>query len=210
MKKRFIFDLDGTLMHADFSKEKEYFKSILSEDEEKIFVPRIFPLLLEYEDLFTRYDERLLSKFMTEKSGVLITEGMVKEWIDVNSNLDDTLVDGIVDVLEYLKSKDKSLVVLSNWFSKGQMKRLENSGILKYFDNVFGGEYFLKPCKESYFRAIGNYDVSSCVMIGDTLEKDVIVPRKYGIESVYYNELGSSNEYNEAGIKKMIKIKEMY
>ena len=47
-------------------------------------------------------------------------------------------------------------------------------------------------------------------MIGDTYEKDVLGPRNYGMEAVYFNEKGMTNCNGEEGIKKMIKIKEMY
>ena len=33
MKQKYIFDLDGTLLDGDFSKEEEYFKSELTTTE---------------------------------------------------------------------------------------------------------------------------------------------------------------------------------
>ena len=210
MKKRFIFDLDGTLMNADFSKEDDFFASVLSKDELEVFLPEKCLLLNEYEALFPRYDIRLLSKFMSEKTGLNISEDIVREWIMINSSLDDVLVDGVVDLLEYLKGKEKSLVVLTNWISEGQINRLSNIGLLRYFDDVIGGDYALKPTRASYLRAADKYDVKNCVMIGDTYEKDVLGPRSYGMDAVYYNEKGNVNSYGEEGIKKMIKVKEMY
>ena len=171
MKKRFIFDLDGTLMNADFSKEDDFFASVLSKDELEVFLPEKCLLLNEYEALFPRYDIRLLSKFMSEKTGLNISEDIVREWVMINSSLDDVLVDGVVDLLEYLKGKEKSLVVLTNWFSKGQINRLSNTGLLRYFDDVIGGDYALKPTRASYLRAADKYDVKNCVMIGDTYEE---------------------------------------
>ena len=35
MKKRFIFDLDGTLLNGDFSKEINYFKDVLGKEADK-------------------------------------------------------------------------------------------------------------------------------------------------------------------------------
>ena len=35
MKKRFIFDLDGTLLNGDFSKEINYFKNVLGKEANK-------------------------------------------------------------------------------------------------------------------------------------------------------------------------------
>ena len=210
MKERFIFDLDGTLLNADFSKEDRFFESVLSKDELEIFLPNKCILLNEYEALFPRYDIDLLSKFMSERTGFDFSKDVVTRWVQTNATFDDTLVEGTIEVLEYLKSKNKSLAILTNWFSEGQIARLSNAGLLKYFDDVIGGEYSLKPNRASYYRAADKYDIGSCVMIGDTYEKDVLGPRTYGMEAVYFNEKGNINSNGEEGIKKMIKIKEMY
>jgi hypothetical protein len=36
-------------------------------------------------------------------------------------------------------------------------------------------------------NACGQYSPSECLMIGDTIDKDVLGPNKYGIDSIYYN-----------------------
>lgn len=164
MKKRFIFDLDGTLLHGDFNVERDYFKSVLNEEDSEKFLLLYFEKLLEYESM-----------------------------------------------LEYLKSKDKSLVVLTNWFKYTQEERLRNAGILEFFDGVYAGDLNLKPNKESYLNACGNYHVNECIMIGDTIEKDVIGPNKFGIDSIYYNP--ENKEYDKSkilSINSFDKIKEMF
>ena len=56
MKKRFIFDLDETLLHGDFSRSIEYFKSVLTEEEAKKFF-LIYPrYLTEFEKEHEKYD----------------------------------------------------------------------------------------------------------------------------------------------------------
>lgn len=165
MKKRFIFDLDGTLLHGDFNVERDYFKSVLNEEDAEKFI------LLYFEKL-----------------------------------LDETK-----SMLEYLKSKDKSLVVLTNWFKYTQEERLKNAGIFEYFDEIYAGDLNLKPNKESYLNACGNYHVNECIMIGDTIEKDVIGPNKFGIDSIYYNP--ENKEYDKSkilSINSFDKIKEMF
>ena len=58
MKKRFIFDLDETLLHGDFSRSIEYFKSVLTEEEAKKFF-LIYPrYLTEFEKEHEKYDYR--------------------------------------------------------------------------------------------------------------------------------------------------------
>ena len=130
MKEKIIFDLDGTLMNADFSLEDDFFRERLGKNDADKFVPIKYDLLLKYEDLFSRYDIKCLSEFLTIGSGVNITEKLIREWLLIGSTFKDELVPDIVDVLEYLKSKDYELIVLSNWFKSTQVNRLKKNGII--------------------------------------------------------------------------------
>ena len=211
MKKRFIFDLDGTLLHGDFSRSIEYFKSVLTEEEAKKFF-LIYPeYLTEFEKELGKYDYSILSKFYTEKTNINITPEIIDGWIKTNSIMNDKLLDETKSMLEYLKDKKKSLVVLTNWFKYTQEERLRNAGILEFFDGVYAGDLNLKPNEESYLNACGNYHVNECIMIGDTIEKDVIGPNKFGIDSIYYNP--ENKEYDKSkilSINSFDKIKEMF
>ena len=46
--------------------------------------------------------------------------------------------------------KDKKLVILSNWFTITQIERLRKNNLLQYFDEVYGGDYTIKPHKEAF------------------------------------------------------------
>ena len=120
MKKRFIFDLDGTLLHGDYISERDYFRSVLNKEDAEKFLLLYFEKLCEYESLHQKYDYSSLSKFLSEKTGVNITSEIVEGWIKVNSKMDDKLLEETKSMLEYLKSKDKSLAVLTNWFKDEQ------------------------------------------------------------------------------------------
>lgn len=78
-------------------------------------------------------------------------------------------------------------------------------------ETLLHGDLNLKPNKESYLNACGNYHVNECIMIGDTIEKDVIGPNKFGIDSIYYNP--ENKEYDKSkilSINSFDKIKEMF
>lgn len=211
MKKRFIFDLDETLLHGDFSRSIEYFKSVLIEEEAKKFF-LIYPrYLTEFEKEHEKYDYSTLSKFLSEKTGINITCEIIDGWVKVNSSANDRLLDETKSMLEYLKDKKKSLVVLTNWFKDEQVERLKNARILEFFDDVYTGDTFLKPNKESYITACGDFCIDECIMIGDSIEKDVIGPNKFGIDSIYYNP--ENKEYDKSkilSINSFDKIKEMF
>ena len=211
MIRRFIFDLDGTLLHCNFEKERQYFRSVLPEENAKKFIDSFIHHLYDYEEIFLKYEIKNLSKYLSEKMGFDITEEFIEKWIEVNTECIDTIYDETIDILKYLKEKKYSLVVLTNWFYKTQSKRLDNKNILKYFDNVFTGEIYTKPNKESYLNAIGDYKVNECVMIGDNIKKDVLMPQSLGITSFYYNP--SNKEYDKTLVKSIDsfeKLKEMY
>ena len=201
-KQRYIFDLDGTLLTCNYgSVEHDYFQSIFGDDS-RSFTPYVGKLLDEYEKTFPNYDKKVLSGFLSRKTGLSFTPEIIAGWINIISDIEDTLEDGVGDVLEHLKKKDKSLVVLSNWFGESQIPRLKNAGIYDYFDEILTGEYQLKPHKSAYIIARGDFSPEQCIFIGDQLNKDYVGPRACGMESVLYDK---KDEYNE----NMVKIKRM-
>lgn len=211
MKKRFIFDLDGTLLNMSYEKEEEYFKSVLTKKEQELFFSKYMTALVEYENKFPRYDVYDLSKFLSEQTNVNITPNMVEDWIEINGNPDDILLDETVNMLQYLKSKDYSLAILTNWFLKTQRMRLENKGILKYFDDIYAGESYIKPSKGSYLNVCGTYSKSECIIIGNDLQNDVLKPNKYGIDSIYYNPNNKPCDKTKVlSISSFNEIKEMF
>lgn len=210
-KKRFIFDIDGTLLIPDWNYEKLYFDSVLEKFEFEIFYPQIPKLLEEYEKNFPRYDVVELSRFLTMKSGVLITPEIIIGWNKALGETKPEIIDGVVESLEYLKSKDKSLVALTNWFLEPQIERLKSSEIDSYFDNVYGGELGIKPSREAYMNAMGEFNIDSSIMIGDSLDFDVYGSGRIGMDAIFYNPKGK--DYDKAKVKSigsMKKIKEMF
>ena len=208
MKKRFIFDLDYTLLESDFSYENDYFRSVLSKEDAEIFIPQKGDLLEEYEQKYIRYNEIILSKFLTKKTSVNITPNIIKGWNEYNENMPDTVIDGTYEVLEYLKSKNKELVVLSNWFSKTQSGRLKNSGLDIYFDHIYGGETIIKSDKNAFLNACGRVDERHCVMIGDNYYKDILGAQQAGIDAIHFDRKDENKHTNS--IKCLRKIKELY
>ena len=210
-KKRFIFDIDGTLLVPDWNYETEYFSSVLNSFDFDIFFPQIADLLVQYEKNFPKYDIDNLSRFLTDKSGVVITPDIINGWNKALSETEPVIIDGVVDTLEYLKSKDKSLVVLTNWFLEPQISRLKSSELLSYFDFIYGGEQGIKPSPEIYKIACGEYDIDSSIMIGDSLDFDVYGPSVVGMDSIFYNPKNKECDKEKVkSIGSMKKIKEMF
>ena len=93
----------------------------------------------------------------------------------------------VIETLEYLSQKYE-LVTLSNWFEKEQEERLEKVGIRKFFKSCYACENIkMKPNKESYLTAAGDKKIKECIMIGDSIKKDVEGAISCGMQAIYYN-----------------------
>lgn len=196
-KKRFIFDLDYTLMVGDHETEGKFFRDLFGVDGDN-FLIKMVPILHEYESLYLRYDPEDLSKFLTNRTGLCFNKDIIYNWIDTFAMCDNKIEDGVVDTLEYLKKNNKSIVVLTNWFYKSQEMRLRNSGLLEYMDAVYAGDTILKPRKDAYLSARDHFSPSECLFIGDNLEKDYLGPRNYGMDSILYDK---NDRYSEGFVK---------
>ena len=205
-KKRFIFDLDNTLLVPTFfEREDEYFRSCLSKEDAEKFISEKVKLLTEYEARCKKYDNGILSKFLTAKSGVEITQYMIANWRYLTATTPPKLIEGVIPTLELLKSHDKSLVVLTNWFKDAQKERLKNAGLIDYFDEIYGGDLYLKPDRQSYLTAAGDYDISECIMIGDNLLKDVYGALIIGMDAIYFDP-NKKNDHDKKLVKSMNNI----
>lgn len=206
--KRFIFDLDGTLLTANFEKEFDYFNNIYGEESPKI-LDNIVKYLDEYEKTHIRYDADILSRYLSKRSGLKFTRDIINGWNEVVGCISDTIEEDIVEVLEYLKSNNYSLAVLTNWFGIPQIKRLERANLLEYFDDIYTGEMVLKPHKDSYIRAKDRFSSNECIVIGDNVLKDYIAPRAVGMNSILYDKNDKENN-NIVKIKRMNEIRNLY
>lgn len=203
-KKRFIFDLDGTLLTSDYCLERQMFYDLYGDQAYK-FIPNIGIYLAEYERLFPNYDISTLSSYLTDRTNLPITNDIIREWIFINANDSGTIEPGVIETLEYLKSEGKSISVLTNWFRDAQVSRLRKSGILEYIDEVYAGDEFLKPRSQAFLEAQQYFLPEECVMIGDDLNKDYIGARANNIESVLYDK----NDIQHKSVVKVKKINEI-
>lgn len=181
--KRIIFDLDNTLILW-----KEEYTSALQK------AMKDHNVKCDYKDI----DAILESQ---EKLHEVLTKEQFLEDINngCNLNLNIDFIDSIleyqkelvvendtdlIETIKYLSSKYE-LVLLTNWFKDTQRGRLENAGILKYFEEVYGGdEGRIKPHKDSFKRAIGNHTKEECIMIGDSDYHDIQGALTFGIKVI--------------------------
>ena len=206
--KKFIWNLDETLLSADFRKEDDFFKEQILDEKVDEFIKNKVKYLMEYERMFLKYDTKLLSEFLTLRSGLKIDEKIIEAWMEHNKNIPDTIHSGAEEVLSYLQSKGYQNILYTNWFQEVQKGRLRNANLLEYFSEIYGGDFVIKPNAIGYKKIIKDVNPNETVMIGDNIINDVLVPRSIGITSYHYDPLDKNNDKNK--IKTLKKIKEMY
>ncbi len=94
------------------------------------------------------------------------------------------------EILEYLH-KSYKLVVITNGFPDVQKKKLEASGIEKYFIRMITSE---EAGHKKPNRGIFNYGLktlkaktSECVMIGDNIETDIKGAKSVNMDIIFFN-----------------------
>lgn len=210
--KKYIFDLDYTLLIPDWSKEDDYFrKNIPYEEQEQFFKQKQY-ILNKYELEFPKYDFKTLSNYF-KTYGLNVSEEIIKNWMIYNGEtIKDEIVEGVIELLTYLKEKNKEIVILTSWFGGTQIPRLKRTGLYKYIDKIVAGEDAMKPDLESFKLAIGNTNKEECIMIGDSIKSDKQGAENAGIDYYIVNKEHSIKDLlinikNKDKTKKLIKNK---
>lgn len=193
--KRYIFDLDYTLLIPDWSKEDDFLKrSIPLEEQEDFFKQKQF-ILNKYELEFPRYDFKTLSDYFKNYE-FNISEEVINGWMIHNGKtIEDIVVDGVIELFEYLKANNKDIIILTSWFSGTQIPRLKRTGLYKYIDQIIAGEDAMKPDLESFELAIGNTSKADCIMIGDSIKSDKTGAENAGIDYYIVDEKHSIRDF---------------
>ncbi len=100
------------------------------------------------------------------------------------------LIDGALDVLEYLKPKYK-LHIITNGFDHIQYKKIKGSGIENYFTHIITSEAagVKKPNPKIFEYAVTTAvsKPNQSVMVGDNLEADILGALDFGMSAIFYN-----------------------
>lgn len=97
------------------------------------------------------------------------------------------------EILEYLTDKGYALHLITNGFEKTQHSKLQNSGLDRFFKTVITSEASnsLKPHKEIFDYALTRTGAKKeeSIMLGDSLEVDILGAMNAGMDQVYVNHL---------------------
>lgn len=134
-----------------------------------------------------RFHETLESFNVSDKSlGEEIGEKYIKR-----SPFQTNLFPGTKETLENLKNDDFRLHIITNGFKEVQFIKLENSGILHYFDDILCSEEVgvNKPDPKVFHTALKrtNAKNTESIMIGDDFNADIIGAERCGIRAVLFD-----------------------
>lgn len=223
MKYTTIFiDLDDTLidtvdntiqtlkeMYADYGFEK-YFGS--------------------YENFFTVFQTNNLANWHAYERNLITKDQLIKaRFLGVFRNIDDVkdeealkinedyidrivrkdkLIEGAIDLLDYLKSRYK-ISTISNGFTEMQFRKIESAGLTSYFDKVILSDEvgINKPDPKIFHHALREAGIvkEEALMIGDNYFSDITGAYNSGIDQIWFN----PGNKPEAGIKPTYTVKSL-
>jgi len=222
MVKDVFFDLDHTLW--DFDKNsmlafKRVFKKFKINIEFDTFLKIYEPINFEY---WKKYREDKVSKENLRRGRLIDSFNFfdliyTTEKIDKIADayiqelpFDNHLFEGALEILDYLTLKYK-LHIITNGFEEVQHKKLKNSGIVHYFSTVTTSEEVgvKKPNSKVFLTALkkANSLPEESVMIGDSLEADILGANNIGMQTIFYNYRNESISKKIKSIHSLIEIK---
>ncbi len=198
-----FFDLDHTLWDFEVNS-KVAFEAIFKTHKIPVnmekFLNYYVPINFKFWKLFR--DEKITKETLKfgrlKETFEILKINVSKEQIELlatdyllelpNSNV---LFDGTHELLQYLKEKGYTLHIITNGFKKVQEKKLENSNINEYFDQVITSENVgvKKPNPLIFKEALrkANVTTANAIMIGDNWEADIMGAKNIGMDVVYCN-----------------------
>ena len=108
----------------------------------------------------------------------------------LNLSTFSNLFEGAISLLEKLKLKYQ-LHIITNGFEVVQHNKINNSGLSPYFKNIFTSEKvgYKKPHPIIFEYALdqANAFANNSMMIGDSLEADILGALNIGMQAIHFN-----------------------
>ncbi len=205
--KAVLIDIDNTILDfdkcADASIKKcaDHFNVTLPENYYKVFSEcndKLWHLLeqglITKQDIYDRRWVEIFNRLGIDGDGTAFEEMFRKTIRNITIP-----VDGAEELLKYLSDK-YPVYCASNASREQQEIRLRSIGFHQYITGFFMSEDigFQKPAKEFFFACCeGIYPVkpSEIVMIGDSVNADIIGAKNFGIKTIWFN--FRNEEYND-------------
>lgn len=197
--KILLFDLDDTLL--DFGANETDSLNKLFQQHGYTFSDELFQiynavnkqLWTDYENGIITLDEVLNLRF----SKTMLRQGKVVDGIEWEKMYRELLSNGcqrMPGALEICRSLSVSrrLFVITNGITHTQIKRMKQSGLYEFFEDIFDSQSigFQKPSKEFFdyvMLHIKNFNTKEALIIGDSLNTDIKGGILMGIDTCWIN-----------------------
>ena len=131
-------------------------------------------------------------------------------FLDEILNYND-LVEGALELLEYLSRKNYQLHILSNGFKEVTARKCELSGIKNYFKTITSADEInvRKPHREVYQYALNKAGAKKeeSMMIGDDWIADVEGGKSFGLQVVFFDVF--NDNFQAEGVEVIKKLAEL-
>ena len=139
---------------------------------------------------------------------------MNKFYLDQLSTHPDLTSPNVLDVLREL-SEVATLAVVTNGFDRVQSRRVRESGILDFVEDVFVSEKMdsEKPNRKIFdaaLRALGVENREHVLMVGDSLSSDVQGGANAGLDTCWYNPNHAENPGKVVPTYEISSLEELY
>jgi len=178
LKERGVADFDSFFNHYTIHNHRlwdRYTKGFIKQDE--LRWKRMWLTLLEYKIA----DEPLSRKLAVEFLELLPTKKSVFPYT--------------YEILDYLKTKNYHLHLITNGFEAVQHHKLMNSNLKPYFQQVITSEASnsIKPQKEIFDYALQKAKATTkeSIMIGDNLDADIQGGKNAGLDTIFVNHINA-------------------
>jgi len=202
--KHLFFDLDHTLW--DFEANSD---ATLREMFNTYQLDRFF---IDYEDFHAKYEVHNLYLWAQYRRGkvkkntlnvqrfylpftevgfddITVAQEFAKDYLAISATK-TLLFPNTIEVLEKLQ-QNYELHIITNGFKEVQIKKLSNSGLRPFFKHIYISELIgvQKPDKYFFEYSIKSSHASKkeSLVIGDSIEADIMGAKKAGIDQVYFN-----------------------
>ena len=197
--KILLFDLDDTLLDFAANETDALSKLFqmhgynLSEELLGVYNSVNKKLWVDYEngdivlaDVLNSRFSKTMSKLGIEVDGV----EWEKEYRELLGN-GCQLMEGALEICQSLSSTHR-LFIITNGITKTQIKRLKQSGLYVFFEDVFISQSigFQKPTLEFFdyvMSHIKDFDIKEALIIGDSLNTDIKGGLLTGIDTCWVN-----------------------
>ncbi len=123
----------------------------------------------------------------------------------------ELLVEGARELLDYLKTKNYKLGIISNGFREVQYRKMQSSNISNYFDAIVLSDDIgvNKPDKRIFDYAVGiaGTSASKSLIIGDNPNADISGALNAGWHAIYFNQNSINKDPAPPGAIEVTKLK---